>query len=74
MYLFPVHLQQRQIIKIVSKFLALSSLFLAFNMYICNIYVLLDAKETSRVEKVRVGWGKNLKMLIEWTRLFGTQE
>ena len=26
------------------------------------------------MEKVRVGWGKNLIMLIEWTYLFGTWE
>ena len=28
--------------------------------------------KSSRVEKVQVGWGKNLKMLIEWARLIGT--
>ena len=34
---------------------------------------ILPCSTYSWVPNKRVGWEKNLKMLIEWTRLFGTQ-
>ena len=45
---------------------------LKFKKKVSNKRVGWKICKVSRVEKVRVGLGKNLKMLIEWTRLFGT--